>query len=86
MSTEDIYRLGMKDVILKNEIQWEGRIHSLRHFPASRMIDKNWNIKRPNNNLQLPLVRFIISKVYPQFLNQNLKHGVFRGVDLIVPR
>ena len=51
MSTEDVYRLGMKDVILKNEIQWEGRIHSLRHFPASRMIDKNWNIKRIQTRL-----------------------------------
>ena len=46
MSTEDVYRLGMREVILKNKIQWEGRIHSLRHFAASRMIDKNWNIKR----------------------------------------
>jgi len=45
MKTEEVYRMGMKPVLDAHNIEWKGRIHSLRHLAASRMIDLNWNIK-----------------------------------------
>jgi len=45
MKTEEVYRMGMKRVLNAHNIEWKGRIHSLRHLAASRMIDLNWNIK-----------------------------------------
>ena len=51
MKTEEVFRIGMQPTLREHQLRWKGRIHSLRHFAASRMIDKNWNIKRIQTRL-----------------------------------
>ena len=46
MCGEEPYRMGLQPILRAHNIPWKGRIHSLRHFAASRMIDLNWNIKK----------------------------------------
>ena len=46
---EEVFRYGLQPILREledDDLTWEGRIHSLRHFSASRMIDQNWNVKR----------------------------------------
>ena len=51
MKTEEVFRIGLRPLLRDNGLKWAGRIHSLRHFAASRMIDKNWNIKKIQTRL-----------------------------------
>ena len=51
MKTEEVYRMGLQPILRDNGLKWAGRIHSLRHFAASRMIEKNWNIKKIQTRL-----------------------------------
>ncbi|MDC0400110.1 site-specific integrase [Alphaproteobacteria bacterium] len=51
MKTEEVFRIGMQPILREHQLKWKGPIHSLRHFAASRMIDKNWNIKRIQTRL-----------------------------------
>ena len=51
MKGDEAYRIGLKPILRDNGLTWAGRIHSLRHFAASRMIDKNWNIKKIQTRL-----------------------------------
>ena len=46
MNSDDVFRVGLQPVLRDHNISWKGRIHSLRHFAASRMIELNWNIKK----------------------------------------
>ena len=43
--------MGLQPLLGHNGPKWAGRIHSLRHFAASRMIEKNWNIKKIQTRL-----------------------------------
>ena len=51
MKTEKVFRTDLQPLLRDNGLRWAGRIHSLRHFAASRMIDKNWNIKKIQTRL-----------------------------------
>jgi len=51
MKGEEVFRMGLQPLLRDNGLKWAGRIHSLRHFAASRMIEKNWNIKKIQTRL-----------------------------------
>ena len=51
MKGDEAYRIGLKPILRDNGLEWAGRVHSLRHFAASRMIEKNWNIKKIQTRL-----------------------------------
>jgi len=57
MNNQEVPRYGLIPVLKKHEIEWPGesvrgaKLHILRHFAASRMIDKHWNVKRIQKRL-----------------------------------
>ena len=51
MKGDEAYRIGLKPILRDNGLEWAGRVHSLRHFAASRMIEKNWNMKKIQTRL-----------------------------------
>ena len=51
MKTEEVFRMGLQPLLRENCLKWVGRFHSIRHFAASWMIDKNWNIKKIQTRL-----------------------------------
>ena len=51
MKTEKVFRTDLQPLLRDNGLRWAGRIHSLRHFAAFRMIEKNWNIKKIQGRL-----------------------------------
>ena len=45
MKTEEVFRIGLQPLLRDNGLKWAGRIHSLRHFAASRRIGEELGVQ-----------------------------------------
>ena len=84
MTHIEVRRYGLMPIITKHKIEWNGKLHILRHFAASRMIDKNWNVKRIQKRLGHANAKTTLD-IYGHLMDrqsfpeeaEELSHGLF---------